>query len=176
MIVYKFGEIPCKIDFKDFLSITTDIKKYKSEFEDISMLYEYIEHNLNKITHILFDNYEYNLEKGLLHNLYGPALIRHHDGETSHLKGTFNWFYIDGKLVCNELNTRGCNSIEKFNKDDIFHYEELTNIPQNSIDPFTGNRYRRRDGIDYKKTYINLEQRIKLDQRKKKIQYINNVK
>ncbi len=68
--MYNFGEKPCKIEFDDFLSITTDIRMYKSDFKDFSELYEYIEKNLNKITHILFNNYEYFLEKGLLHNLY----------------------------------------------------------------------------------------------------------
>ena len=46
-------------------------KKYKSDFIDFANLYEYIDKTKKSISHILLDGYEYFLEKGVLHNLYG---------------------------------------------------------------------------------------------------------
>lgn len=175
--MYKFGDIPCRIEFDDFLSITTDTKKYKSDFMDFSYLYEFIEKNLNKITQISFDNYEYNLEKGVLHNLYGPALIRY-TTEDSYMskKGTkIDWFYIDGKLVFDNRDTnRGCRTLSDFQKNRIFHLKILTTT-ENRYNPITKRTNRSQDGIDYIKTYIDLEQRIKIDQRKKKLKFLNEL-
>ena len=42
------------------------------------------------------------------------------------------------------------------------------------MDEITGKMYRRKEGVDYKKIYINLEERIKKDQRKKKLLQIND--
>lgn len=176
--MYKFGEIPCKIEFDDFLSITTDIKKYKSEFKDFSYLYEFIEKNLNKIIQISFNNYEYYLEKGVLHNLYGPAHIRYttQDGYMSKKGTKIDWFYIDGKLVYDNRDTgRGCTKLSDFQTNRIFHLKILTTT-ESRYNPITKRTNRSQSGIDYIKTYIDLGQRIKLDQRKKKLQYINNVK
>jgi hypothetical protein len=174
--MYNFGEKPCKIEFDDFLSITTDIRMYKSDFKDFSELYEYIEKNLNKITHILFNNYEYFLEKGLLHNLYGPAIIRHNN-ENAYFKGTSNYFYINGKLVHDDIKTteRGCKKLDNFQNMQIFFYKEITG-KKNEIDVLTGKRYRRIEGIDYEIQYINLNEKIKLDQRKKKLLHLNDKK
>lgn len=177
MIMYKFGEIPCRIEFDDFLSITTDTKKYKSDFKDFSCLYEFIEKNLNKITQISFDNYEYYLEKGVLHNLYGPAHIRY-TTEDSYLskKGTkIDWFYIDGKLVFDnkDRDNRGCRTLSDFKTNRIFHLKILT-TNESRYNPITKRTNRSQDGIDYIKTYIDLDQRIKLDQRKNKLLYLND--
>ena len=176
MIIYNIGEIPCKIDFNDFLSLTTDVKKYKSEFYSFADLYEFIDKNITKITNILFDNYEYTLENGKLHNLYGPAITKFTSSDSDYVpKGTKSyWFYIDGKLVCDQLNDRGCKKIENFKNNEIFHYEEITN-KKSEVDQITGIFYRRKEGIDYIKHYINLEYRIKKDQRKKKLNQISNL-
>lgn len=176
--MYNFGEIPCKIEFDDFLSITTDIKKYKSDFKDFSYLYEFIEKNLNKITQISFDNYEYFLEKGVLHNLYGPAHIRYttEDSYMSKKGAKINWFYIDGKLVFNNMDRddRGCRKLSDFQTNKIFHLKILTTT-ENRYNPITKRTNRSQDGIDYIKTYIDLEQRIKIDQRKKKLKFLNEL-
>ena len=162
MIKYNFGEIDCRIDFKDFLDITCgDIKKYKSEFKEFSQLYEFIETNKNKITHILFDGYEYHLKKGLLHNLFGPALIRHTpDG---YFPGTSNNFYIDGKLVHDDTHTigKGCKSLESFQTKNIFHFKELNQVKT---------RIRRKIGVDYEIYPIDLKRKI----RKDKLEKIND--
>jgi len=173
MIYYKFGEISCKFSFKDFLKITYDNTiKYKSDFKEFSELYELIDKNANKISNILFDGYEYIIEKGKLHNLYGPALIKHHDKDEFY-KGTVEYFYIDGKNVFNDkLDGRGCTKLEDFQNKDIFHYQELTG-KKSGRDEITGKMYRRQEGIDYIKTPINLKERIKKDQRKKKLQQIS---
>jgi len=180
MIYYKFGDIDCKISFKDFLSITIDdkpftIKKFKSDFKEFSELFELIEINKKKISNILFDNYEYILQKGLLHNLYGPALIRHNDSDDTYFKGTSRRFYIDGKLVyCGPSHDdRGCKKLEDFQKGEIYFYEDITGR-QNGRDESTGRMYRRQEGIDYKKYPIDLQFRLKIDQRKKKLQKLND--
>lgn len=173
--MYNFGEKPCKIEFNDFLSITTDIKMYKSEFKSFSDLYEFIEKNLNKITHIFFNNYEYFLEKGVLHNLYGPAIIRHNNDDNTYFKGTSNFFYIDGKLVHDDLKTvdRGCKKLDNFKNTQIFHYKDISGR-KSGRDVITGRWYKREEGVDYEIQYIDLDQRIKLDQRKKKLFYLND--
>jgi hypothetical protein len=174
MIVYKIGEADCKISFKDFLSITyKDGKKYKSDFKEFSELYEFIEKNKKKISNIFFDGYEYVLEKGVLHNLYGPALIKHNDDPSEFFKGTSRWFYIDGKKVYDSMDNRGCRKLEDFQKKEIFHYEEITG-KVSGRDEETGRWYKRQEGIDYKKYPIDLRERINIDQRKKKLQKLND--
>jgi hypothetical protein len=127
MIKYKFGDVECKISFDDFLSLTiNNVKKYKSDFKQFSELYEIIEKNKKQISHILFDGYEYILEKGLLHNLYGPAIIKHSDNKSAYFQGTSMWFYIDGKLVHDNLDDRGCKNLINFQHETIFHYKKLT--------------------------------------------------
>ena len=118
MITYYFGDKDCKLDFNNFLSITTDIKKYKSNFNSFSELYEFIETHKKEIIHILFDGYEYFIENGVLHNLYGPAYIRYNDPTTDRFPlGTkSNWFYINGRLVCDKTDTRGCKKLNDFLK------------------------------------------------------------
>lgn len=174
MIIYKFGEIDCKISFKDFLKITIkDLVKYKSDFKEFSELYEFIEKNKNKIINIFFDGYEYYLQKGLLHNLYGPALIKHNDDPSQFFQGTSRWFYIDGKKVYDDLGGRGCRKLEDFQNKNIFHFKEITN-KTSGRDPDTGKFYRRKEGVDYKIYPINLKERIKIDQRKKKLERLND--
>ena len=120
---YKFGDIECKISFEEFLSITiNDVKKYKSDFRSFNQLYELIDKNLNQISHILFDGYEYILERGLLHNLYGPAYIKHADDKSAYSRGTIVYFYIDGKLIHNTLGDR-CKRLEDFQNKEIFYLE-----------------------------------------------------
>jgi hypothetical protein len=172
MIEYKFGNIKCKLDFDNFLSVTTDIKKYKSDFNSFSELYEFIDKNKNEITHLFFDNNEYILEKGLLHNLYGPAHIRFND-KNSYLGQTKSLlFYINGKLVHDKLDDRGCKSLEIFINDDIFFYSELANIKQERLN---NKYYRPKENIDYIKNYINLNELIKKDIRSKKLKKISTL-
>jgi hypothetical protein len=170
--MYKFGEKECKISFTDFLSITTKTGKlYKSDFKEFYILYEFIENNLNDIKNILFNGYEYVIENGKLHNLYGPALIRH--TETGYFPGTSTRFYIDGRLVFDNIDTdKGCTKIEDFQNNIIYHFKELT-TKESRYDPNTKRSRRRIDGVDYIKTYIDLKQRIIQDQRKKKLKMIN---
>ena len=50
MILYKIGDIDCKINWDDFLSLTFKSEtKYKSDFESFSHLYEFIDKKYNKI-------------------------------------------------------------------------------------------------------------------------------
>lgn len=179
MIKYKIGDISCRLDFEKFLSIITNTNEtyYKSDFKNFPHLYEYIEKNIKHIKNIKFDGYEYFLENGILHNLYGPAII-HYNSETSYFnKGQSNRFYIDGRLVHDNINNigRGSTDIETFKNEEIFFYEEIT-YKRTGKDPITGIHYRRKEGIDYIKTIINLEERIKIDQRNKKLKKLNKKK
>jgi len=143
MIEYSFGERKCKLDWSIFICLIADKKLYKSDFKDFSNLYEYI---------------RYNDEKTDFYKLLGT-------------KSTF--FYIDGKLVCNKLDDRGCRNLEDFNNNEIFHYHELSNIKHNK-NINTGKWYKRQEGVDYIRTVINIKQKILLDQRKKKLKQISN--
>lgn len=176
MIYYKFGDKNCKIDFLDFLCLIFDNKKiYKSEFENFSDLYEFIDKNKCHISYLLFDNYEYYLERGVLHNLYGSAYSRIVDNDNEYNpKGYKNeYFYIDGKLVCDKLDfKRGCKKECDFKNNEIFHIQRITdNEPGRDKN---GKFYRLKEGVDYIKTTINLKERIKIDQRKKKLLKLNN--
>lgn len=170
MILYKFGDIECKISFKDFLSLTTKYKKlYKKDFQDIYQLYEFIEFELKNIQHLLFDGYEYYLHKGLLHNLYGPAYLYHREDKDGYLPpGTTKKFYIDGKLVCHRISDYKCKNIDEFQSKQIHHYENLTNKKSGS-DPITGRTYICKEGIDYLIHPIDLDARRKLDIRRRKL-------
>lgn len=173
MIKYKIDQVECRISFQDFLSLNTKDKKlYKKDFETFYNLYEFLEFNLKEITHILFDNYEYILQNSKLHNLYGPASIKHVEDKNAFMQGTFYKFYIDGKLVYTEIGKK-CNNMDEFQNKKIFHYEEITN-KKSSRDEVTGKWYRRKEGIDYKIYPINIKKRIELDQRRKKLEYIKN--
>jgi hypothetical protein len=170
MIEYKLGEKKIKIDFDAFLCLKFKDKKfYKSDFNAFSELYEFIDKNKMKISYMLFNNNEYFLENGVLHNLYGPAHIRINDKEDSfYVKGTkTQFFYIDGKLVYDKMDNRGCKKLEDFKDKEIFFYDELSNKKSGKDE--NGNFYRRKENIDYIKTIINLSERIKIDQRNKKI-------
>lgn len=170
MIKYDLGR-ECKISFNEFLKLTleNDDVKYKSDFEYFSELFEFIDKNIKQISHILFDGYEYILENGKLHNLYGPAYIKYNEGKDVY-NNIICCFYIDGKLVSDNFNTdRGCTTIKGFKEDKIFHYIKLTNKKNNYIDEHTGERYRTKIGVDFDMKYIDLENRIKIDQRKKKL-------
>ena len=171
MIKYNLGR-ECKISFNDFLKLTLENSdvKYKSEFEHFSELFEFIDKNVKQISHMLFDGYEYFIEKGKLHNLYGPAYITYTEDKSVYGNGTNNYFYIDGKLVCDGANVdRGCTTIKSFKEDRIFHYMKLTNKKNGYIDEYTGERYKTKIGVDFDMKYINLNDRIKMDQRKKKL-------
>jgi len=170
MIDYSLGEKKCKINFDDFLSLKFKGKiLYKSSFKDFSELYEFIEKNKNNISHMLFDNYEYFLERGVLHNLYGPSHIKINDNEHAFVPIGHKslYFYIDGKLVCDKMDTRGCKKLDIFQNNEIFFYDELTN--KKSGKDLNGNFYRRKENIDYIKTPIDILERIKFDERGKKI-------
>jgi len=176
MIKYKFGDISCELDFNKFLKIIIKNKiKYKSDFKYFSELYELIEKDINDISHIIFDNYEYILENGVLHNLYGPALIKYNN-EHDFYNGISNWFYIDGKLIYDDVRyvKRGCRNINSFKDNEIFFFEELSN-KKSGRDPITKKFYRRTEGIDYIKTIINLDDRIMVDQRKIKLKKLKKL-
>lgn len=168
MIYYNLGSKKCKINFEDFLCLTFKGEKlYKSSFESFPKFYEFIDKNLKDISHMLFDNYEYFLENRVLHNLYGAAYIR--ISEKSEFSGGAQilHFYINGKLVHDKLDGRGCKSLDNFQNENIFFYKELTGKSGYDIN---GKRYHRKEGVDYIKTPINLEHRIKIDQRKRKLE------
>ena len=123
MINYKFGEIEEKIEWDDFLSLTyKDKLTYKSDYKTFSDLYEFICKNIKDITKLLFDGYEYILQDGLLHNLYGPATLKHiKDG---FMPGTRRRYYINGKLVFAKEKPfrydKVCNKVEDFEKEIVF--------------------------------------------------------
>lgn len=173
MIKYDLGK-ECKMSFDDFLKLTLENDvKYKSDFNSFSELFEFIDKNVKKITHLLFDGYEYFLENGKLHNLYGPAIVKYNED-----KGVYSnvncYFFIDGKLVCDSFSVdRGCTTIKSFKEGKIFHYIKLTNKKNGYIDEYTGERYKTKIGVDFDMKYINLENRIKMDQRKKKLIQLN---
>jgi len=178
MIKYRLGEIDCKISFEDFLSLTCNgDKKYKSEFRDMSELYEFFDKNIKRISNILFDGYEYYLQNGILHNLYGSALIRYNVNSPVLVSPIecINRFYIDGRLVLDDMSRpKGCSKLEDFNNKEIFFFEELT-YKISGRDPLTGLIYRRKEGVDYIKTIINLNDRIKIDQRYKKLKMLSQL-
>ena len=170
MIKYKFE---CQLDFNKLIKITTDNKPlYKKDFLDFSEFYYFLDTKINQITHILFDGYEYYLKNGKLHNLYGPARIKYYSDEeiknSYFLKNTSNWFYINGNLVCDKLDNRGCRELKDFQNNDIFYWHHLK--------PVTATKPRIKEGIDYIKYPINLKLLIIRDQRKKKLQKINLLK
>ena len=178
MIKYKFGEIECKISYDDFLCLVhNDIKKYKSDFKDMPELYEFIDKNIKDITRMIFDNYEYYLQNGKLHNIYDAALIKY-NVESPYLDKTIektSRFYIDGRLVLDSISKpKGCSKLEDFKNAEIFFYEELT-YKLSDRDPLTGLMYRRREGVDYIKTIIHLDDRIKMDQRYKKLKLLSKL-
>lgn len=176
MIEYPLCEKKCKIGFEDFLSLTHNgTKFYKTYFKDFPELYEFIDKNKNHISHMLFDNNEYFMEMGVLHNLYGAAHIRISTVETlfAPVGTTMLYFYIDGKLVHDKLDSRGCKKISDFTNNEIFFYKELTN--KRSTSALTGKYYKRMENIDYIKTVIDLSERIKVDQRSKKIKKLMTI-
>lgn len=171
MIQYSLGEKKCLLDWNKFICLTyNNIKMYKSEFKDLANLYEVIDKNIKSVSNLLLDGHEYIIEKGILHNLYGPAYIKYNDSTAFSPAGSISlYFYIDGKLVCNtNENNRGCKTLEEFQNDDIFFFEKLNteNIVQFVRRP--------KEGIDYIKHRINLERRILMDQRKKKLKLLKN--
>jgi hypothetical protein len=174
MIIYKIGNIDCKINWDDFLSLTFNSEtKYKSDFESFSHLYEFIDKNIKDITKLYFNNYEYILENGLLHNLYGHATLRHNNGEGPFPTGSSRKFYIHGRLVSDtNENVRGCKNLESFEKGELFYYTEITNKKGGRDE--NGVFYRRTEGIDYKKEYIDLQKLRELDKRHKKLMRITN--
>lgn len=167
MITYKIGDVDCKLGFEDFLSlIHNDKKLYKSDFKNVAELYEFIDKNLKNISELLFDNYTYILEDGLLHNLYGPATIKFLPPESYLPGGPSKRFYIYGKLISIQ-GDRPCNKIEDFEKQEIFYYQELTGKISTP-----GNR--RREGVDYIKHYYDLRLLRFKDQRKQKLIRLRN--
>jgi len=174
MIKYNFG-IECEISWNKFLCVNMgEERRYKQEFENFNEFFYFLEHNKRTITKLLFDGYEYILQNGLLHNLYGPAKLRHKEKEDGDpFFGTTKWFFINGKLVTDKLeNYRGCKNLEDFENNEIFFYEEVTG-KKSGRDEKTGQLYRRKEGIDYIKHPINLESLRQKDIRKKKLDQID---
>lgn len=173
MIKYNFG-IECEISWNKFLSMETiHDKLYKRDFKDFSEFYYFLDTNKKEINKIIFDGYEYILENGVLHNLYGPAKIRHTEKEEGQpFFGTTKWFFINGRLVTDKLeNIRGCKNEKDFENGEIFFYEELTNKTSGRQDD--GTMYRRKEGVDYIKHYIDLKKLRQKEVRKKKLEQID---
>lgn len=169
MIIYKIGNIDCKISWIDFLCLeTTDNNKiYKSDFTDFAHLYEYIDYNIKKIKKLTFDNLEYTLKNGLLHNLYNESILKHTIESDAYFKGTSRKFYIHGKEVWNK--NAPVKKLNDFLTGEIYHYEEIT-FKRTDYDSTP--KYRRKEGIDYKKHYINLGDLMKKESRAKKLNKI----
>ena len=170
MINYKFGNIECKIDWECFLIIKIKEQKlYKSNFKNFPDFYEFLDKNINDISNILFDNFEYNLENGKLHNLYGSATINYY--ENNYIGKAFSKrFYINGEIVYYE--GQPCKKLENFETGEIYHYEELT---KNKTGRTNGKFYIRKENIDYIKHYIDLQKLRNKDKRKQKLKNLNEM-
>ena len=95
MILYNIGKIECKLEWDKFLSLVCNGKLYKTDFEEFSELYEYIDKNIKNITKITFDNYEYTLKNGVLHNLYKEA----HFSYNKNLEGSLEVLLKEGSTL-----------------------------------------------------------------------------
>jgi len=103
--------------------------------------------------------------------LYGPAKLRHTEKNEQQFFGNSRWYFINGKLVSDEVGSiRGCKTEKSFEEGEIFFYEELTN-KQSGRDN-TGKMYRRKEGVDYIKHHIDLKKLREKDIRKKKLKKI----
>ena len=177
MIKYNFG-IECEISWTKFLCFESEKGKlYKKNFKNFSEFFYFLDNNKKDITKLLFDGYEYILENGLLHNLYGPAKIRYteEDDHAYLYPGTKKWFFINGKLVTDKQeNVRGCKNEKDFENNEIFFYEEITG-KKTHRDTITGKMYIRKEDVDYRKHLINLGKLKEKDIRKKKLKQINNI-
>lgn len=157
-----------QLDFKSFLCVEdhNGIKLYKSDFKEFSNLYEYIDKNIKSIKSILHENREYILYNGLLHNLYGPSMKKHNGHD--YIVRTHRYF-INGKLVYCE--GQPCRNDDDFENGKIYFFEEITHR-KSGRDVITGKRYHRKEGIDYKKHYINLKGLRDKERRNKKLNRI----
>lgn len=164
MINYKIGDVECKLGFEDFLSLIYNGKKlYKSDFKDVAEFYEFIDKNIKNISELIFDNYTYTLEDGLLHNLYGPATFKYM--KDSYFPGPSRRFYIKGKLISRDSGAP-CQKLEDFEREEIHYHQEITGKISKPGD-------RRREGIDYIKHYYDLKLLRQKDQRKQKLIRLN---
>jgi len=174
MIKYRLGDKNfgnVDMNWKKFLSLIHNGEtKYKSFFKSVSHFYEYFDRNKEEITEILFDDAKYYLEDGVLHNLYGSAREVHHD-EQSFVKGWSYKFYIGGRCVCDKSG-QAIKTTQNFTTGKIFFYDELTERKSGSQED--GTYYRRKEGVDFERTPINLEQLRKQDKRKRKLKRILN--
>lgn len=148
MVSYKIGYIECFFKFEDFISLECDFKKYyKCDFIDFSSLIKFIDENIKQITKIVFDNKQYVLENGLLHNLYGPS-ITVYPTPGGHNKNTIKRYFINGNII----ESGGDIDIlsDKIFKNGNIYYKDNKN----------------------KKVYIILDDLIKQDIRKQKLKRI----
>jgi len=174
MIEYTIGDTCCRISFEHFLSLTFKNEIiYKSRFDEFSDLYEFIEKNIKNITLMIFDGYKYHLEKGLLHNLYGPAVIKYDENKELYSQKIDNYFFINGKRIYYDYyKIIICKNIKNFVGNDVFFIERRTNnIKKSNI---TDMKYKNINGINYNLIAINLKNLIKMDQRKKKLISLND--
>jgi len=116
--------------------------------------------------------YHYTIENGVLHNLYGPAMSRHTDNKEVFMKGSFFKYFINGKIVY-DVNSypKHTTKLKNFENKEIFHFEEITG-KKSEKNLTTMKWYRRKEGVDYKKHYLNLKQLREQDIRKIKIKKI----
>ena len=168
MIRYKLGDVELNFDFESLLVVFTKNRTlYKSDFEGVSDFFEYLHKNINDIIEITFDSKCYRLKNGLLHNLWSPALSEYN--QDGYFKGWKKLFYIDGKLVY--CKGEPIKSSEKL-LSDIYHHEEITQ-KKTGKEP-DGTIYRRKEGVDYKHHYIDIEKLRKKEMRQKKLEEIEN--
>jgi len=157
MIRYDLGDGCYNISWDNFLSLTHNCDiYYKSHFNTVSDFFEFLDINIKNISRLLFDNCEYILENGKLHNLYDYAKATYI--ETGILPGWYFSFYIYGKLLYGHYqpNVKICN-LTDFNKSNMFTLK---------YDPVS-----KKDNIQ---TFINIDELRKQDIRLKKIKRLLN--
>lgn len=161
MILYKIGDINIKINWDNFLILeTSESKYYRSDFIDFPEMYKFLDENLKHIKYLKFDGFEYYLNNGLLHNLWGPAKIVSVEGGFG--DGFCKRFFINGEIVW--YKGIHCKNMKNFESGEIYFYEKLTD----------GAIYRIKEKIDY--NLINLEKLREKELRKNKIEKIENSK
>lgn len=115
MIRYDFGEECYNISWDNFLSLTHNCDiYYKSHFNTFSDFFEFLDINIKNISRLLFDNCEYLLENGKLHNLYNYAHARY--VAEGYQPGWYYDFYVFGKKLYESNHTGGkIRNIIQFN-------------------------------------------------------------
>jgi len=164
MILYKIGDVENKIDYDTFLClIHKGEKMYKSSFTSFAELYEFLDKNINHIDELIFNDLHLYLEDGVLHNLYGPAVIQHLDPKTNPINSDIRRRYlINGKFLFSQDYKKIINRKEEFEGPVCFIDIIKKHKPSE----------RQKEGEHYIKTNIDLEHLRKIDKRKRKLKRI----